>query len=200
MKTNISAPETSSDPNNVLFARKQEIREKIIQKWLCADHSLPDKPTACWRREDEPGVCYPLMIGNINYWAARIVSYSCFADNLLVLMGRFTDFRSWVILGEWETITAQSHVFPPFVAVQASAKQSTSTTNDAVSVLSNPSYVLSSKPLACELSVGTVDLTAWFLRKLNHTVKVSQRSRNIHLAALLRLSSKLLWQKLGCSN
>ena len=82
MKTNISAPETSSDPNNVLFARKQEIREKIIQKWLCADHSLPDKPTACWHHKDEPGVCYPLTIGNINYWAARIVSYSCFADNL----------------------------------------------------------------------------------------------------------------------
>ena len=94
MKTNISAPETSSDPNDVLFAQKQEIREKIIQKWLCTDHSLPDKPTACRRCEDELGVCYPLMIGNIKYWAARIVSYSCFADNLLVLMGRFTDFRS----------------------------------------------------------------------------------------------------------
>ena len=38
---------------------------------------------ACWHHKDEPGVCYPLTIGNINYWAARIVSYSCCADELL---------------------------------------------------------------------------------------------------------------------
>ena len=87
MKSSISAhrPETSSD--DTLFAWKKEIREKIIEKWLCADHSLPDKPIAYWHHKDEPGVCYPLTIGNINYWAAHIISYSCCADELFLLMG-----------------------------------------------------------------------------------------------------------------
>ena len=48
---------------------------KILETWLCATHSLPDKPTACWHHKDEPGVCYPLTVGNINYWIACIVSY-----------------------------------------------------------------------------------------------------------------------------
>ena len=46
-----------------------------MEEWLCANHSLPDKPAACWHRKDEPGVCYPLTIGNINYWISLIVCY-----------------------------------------------------------------------------------------------------------------------------
>ena len=93
MKSSVSAPETSLDPHEVEFAQKKEIREKITEKWLCPNHSLPDKPVACWHHKDEPGVCYPLTIGNISYWASCIVSYlnySYSADDLHALMGFFT--------------------------------------------------------------------------------------------------------------
>ena len=58
------------------------MREKIIEQWNCTDHSLPDKPAACWHHKDHPGICYQLTIGNINFWVSLIVSYlpSCFAQ------------------------------------------------------------------------------------------------------------------------
>ena len=57
-----------------LFGR----RSSSVQWWNCTEHSLPDKLAACWHHRDHPGVCYPITLGNLNYWAALIVSHSTF--------------------------------------------------------------------------------------------------------------------------
>lgn len=77
-KSGTSTLDTASNAHDSLFEKKKATREKIIERWICADHSLPDKPSACWHHTNHPGICYPLTIGNINYWVSLIVSYSDF--------------------------------------------------------------------------------------------------------------------------
>ena len=79
MKSGMNMPDAASNSHNLLFDEKKAVWEKIIQWWNCTEHSLPDKPAACWHHRDHPGVCYPITLGNLNYWVVLIVSHSTFA-------------------------------------------------------------------------------------------------------------------------
>lgn len=59
------------------FEKRKVMVEQLTNHWRCDVHSLPDKPTPCWKPVDQRphGVCYLITLANLNYWASCIVSY-----------------------------------------------------------------------------------------------------------------------------
>ena len=82
-KSGTNTPDAASNSHDLLFDEKKAVREKIIQRWNCTEHSLPDKPAACWHHRDHPGVCYPITLGNstigsLSLWVILHSHYSTF--------------------------------------------------------------------------------------------------------------------------
>ena len=71
-KPTVSTTDLSEEES---FDRRKVAREKIIKEWHCTEHSLPDKPVACWQDKNCLGLCFTLSMSNINFWASHIVSW-----------------------------------------------------------------------------------------------------------------------------
>jgi hypothetical protein len=74
----VEASARTATKHDDIFEKKKEVIQQLTDYWSCEIHSLPDKPTCCWKPvEQRPhGDCYPITQSNINYWASLIVCTS----------------------------------------------------------------------------------------------------------------------------
>ena len=161
------------------------IRERLLSWWHCNDHSLPDKPAACWKDADQSGVCFPLTIRNINYWISRIVSYFNWPRPTMYSIV-YIDLGPCRIFGECETITAQSWAFLPRNSFTTLPEQHSSAASYAhayaLSILSATTLALSTTVLASG-STTTFACNQWTCSWMSYN---GQRTSHLLLASILR--------------
>ena len=102
-----------SEDHDLVFKNKKEAREKIIQEWLCAKHSLPDKPAACWHDKNCLGLCFPLTMSNINFWVSLYCKFPLLSQIDSILM--FTLCRFHILMYTQKVKNYHSSILSPVV-------------------------------------------------------------------------------------
>ena len=132
----------------------------------------------CWHHGEHPGVCYLIMLGNLNYWVALILPshYSTFVLNTSgVLLLSLEIHRSIMRTRNhqrWGSPLLIIHQCPGWYLHNSSC-------------LCWHPYVSTSTPMAYEPSISTINLTAYGAwPELHWAAKICHRSSYLSLASI----------------
>ena len=118
----MSTPDLSKEES---FDRRKVAREKIIQEWHCAEHSLPDKPVACWHDKNRPGLCFTLELSRASSRHAREKQRETRQETLLCWARNWTNLKrlSTLWTGPQTSMQTLGTPFPYSLPVHSSLLQ-----------------------------------------------------------------------------
>jgi len=73
-KATAAAKEQVKTAADIFHEQRVTARLAITEHWTCETHSLPSKPSLCFKNPST-GLCHPITENNLNLWAALHVSF-----------------------------------------------------------------------------------------------------------------------------